>query len=52
MRRTIGAGEDYRMSGTITKKWEEGGEKLVDLDISIDTELGPAYKCSGTLALA
>jgi acyl dehydratase len=51
MRRTIGAGEDYRMSGVITRKWEEGGEKLVDMDIQIDTELGPAYQCSGTLAL-
>jgi acyl dehydratase len=51
MKRTIGAGEDYMMSGVITKKWEEGGEKLVDMDISIDTDLGPAYSCSGTLAL-
>ena len=51
MKRTIGAGEDYMMSGVITRKWEEGGEKRVDMDISIDTELGPAYSCSGTLAL-
>lgn len=51
MRRTIGAGEDYRMSGTITKKWESEGEKLVDMDIIIETQLGPAYTCSGTLAL-
>jgi len=51
MKRTIGAGEDYMMSGVITNKWEEGGEKLVDMDISINTELGPAYSCSGTLAL-
>ncbi|MDX1735567.1 MAG: MaoC family dehydratase N-terminal domain-containing protein [Halioglobus sp.] len=51
MRRTIGAGEDYMMSGTITRKWLEGDEKLVDMDISIDTQLGPAYNCSGTLAL-
>jgi acyl dehydratase len=51
MRRTIGAGEDYMMSGTITRKWEDEGEKLVDLDIRIDTQRGPAYNCSGTLAL-
>lgn len=51
MRRTIGAGEDYMMSGRITRKWERDGEKLVDMDISIDTQLGPAYNCSGTLAL-
>jgi len=51
MRRTIGAGEDYIMNGTITRKWEEGGEKLVDMDISIETQMGPAYNCSGTLAL-
>jgi hypothetical protein len=51
MKRTIGAGEDYRMSGVVTRKWEQGDEKRVDLDISIDTQLGPAYSCSGTLAL-
>ncbi|MEZ5502296.1 MAG: hypothetical protein R3E50_06435 [Halioglobus sp.] len=51
MKRTIGAGEDYRMSGVITRKWEEGDEHLVDMDIRIDTQLGPAYTCSGTLAL-
>ncbi len=51
MRRTIGAGEDYIMNGTVTRKWEEGGEKLIDMDISISTQMGPAYDCSGTLAL-
>jgi len=51
MKRTIGAGEDYMMSGVITRKWQEGGEKLVDMDVQIDTQLGPAYNCSGTLAL-
>ncbi|NND67271.1 MAG: hypothetical protein HKN19_06780 [Halioglobus sp.] len=51
MRRTIGAGEDYIMHGVITRKWEEGGEKLVDMDINIETQMGPAYNCSGTLAL-
>jgi uncharacterized protein len=51
MKRTIGAGEDYMMSGVITRKWQAGGEKLVDMDIRIDTELGPGYICSGTLAL-
>ncbi len=51
MMRTIGAGEDYRMTGAIQKKWERAGEKLVDMDIAIDTQLGPGYRCSGTLAL-
>jgi len=51
MKRTIGAGEDYMMSGVITRKWQADGEKLVDMDIRIDTELGPGYVCSGTLAL-
>ncbi len=51
MMRTIGAGEDYTMSGKITKKWEKDGEKLVDMDIAIDTQLGPGYRCTGTLAL-
>ncbi len=51
MKRTIGAGEDYQMSGVITRKWQDGGEKLVDMDIRIDTQLGPGYVCSGTLAL-
>jgi acyl dehydratase len=51
MRRTIGAGEDYRMSGVITRKYQESGENRVDMDILINTDLGPAYTCSGTLAL-
>ncbi len=51
MMRTIGAGEDYTMNGEVTKKWEENGEKLIDMDITINTQLGPAYRCSGTLAL-
>jgi hypothetical protein len=51
MMRTIGAGEDYRMTGVITRKWEKDGEKRVDMDIAIDTQLGPGYRCSGTLAL-
>jgi acyl dehydratase len=51
MMRTIGAGEDYCMSGVITKKWEKDGEKLVDMDIAIDTQLGPGYRCSASLAL-
>jgi len=51
MMRTIGAGEDYMMSGVITKKWEEDGKKLVDMDITIDTQLGPGYRCSGSLEL-
>jgi acyl dehydratase len=51
MKRTIGAGEDYMMSGVITRKWRCEGENLVDMDIRIDTELGPGYVCSGTLAL-
>jgi hypothetical protein len=51
MMRTIGAGEDYMMSGVITKKWEQDGERLVDMDINVDTQLGPGYRCSGTLAL-
>jgi acyl dehydratase len=51
MLRTIGAGEDYRMTGRITRKWERDGEKLIDVEIAIDTQLGPGYRCSGTLAL-
>jgi len=51
MMRTIGAGEDYRMTGAITKKWEQDGEKRIDINVSIDTQLGPGYRCSGTLAL-
>jgi hypothetical protein len=51
MMRTIGVGEDYGMTGVITRKWEKDGERCVDLDIAIDTQLGPAYRCSGTLAL-
>ena len=32
-------------------KWEADGEKRVDMDIAVQTQLGPAYRCSGTLAL-
>jgi acyl dehydratase len=51
MRRTIGAGEDYIMNGVVTKKWEEDGEHLVDIDVDISTQFGPGYNCSATLAL-
>jgi acyl dehydratase len=51
MMRTVGAGEDYRMTGVITKKWEKDGETLVDMNMAVDTQLGPGYRCSGTLAL-
>jgi hypothetical protein len=51
MMRTVGAGEDYIMNGVVTKKWEQNGEKLIDMDITIDTQFGPAYRCSGSLAL-
>ena len=51
MKRTIGAGEDYMMSGVVIRKWAADGENLVDMEISIDTQLGPAYSCTGTLAL-
>ena len=51
MMRIIGAGEDYKMTGAITRKWEKDGEKRVEMDIAIDTQLGPGDRCSGTLAL-
>ena len=36
---------------SIAKKWEENGEHLVDIDVTIDTQLGPGYICSATLKL-
>ena len=51
MFRTIGAGEDYMMSGKVIKKYEKNEEQLVDLEITIETDRGPAYAASGTLAL-
>ena len=39
------------VGGTVKRKWQEDGEKRVDMDIAVETQLGPAYRCSGTLAL-
>jgi len=51
MRRSICAGEDMIMTGRVTTKYEEDGERRVDLAIAIDTERGAAYQAGGTLAL-
>ena len=44
-------GRDYIMSGGVTKKWEKDGEKVVDMDIAVDTKLGAGAPCIGTLAI-
>jgi hypothetical protein len=51
MRRPICAGDDMIMTGEVTRKYEENGERRVDIDIAVATQDGPAYVCGGTLAL-
>lgn len=51
MRRTIGAGEDMQIRGHVVRKYDHEGEHRVDLDVTIQTELGMAYRAGGTLAL-
>lgn len=52
MRRTICAGEDMIINGQLTRRYQEGGDLLVDVDIDVATQNGPAYKAMGTVALA
>ena len=51
MRRSICAGEDMILTGSVKRKFERDGERRVDLDITIATERGLAYQAGGTLAL-
>jgi hypothetical protein len=51
MRRAICAGEDMIINGQVARKYEQDGNHLVDIDIEVTTQNGPAYKAKGTLLL-
>lgn len=51
MRGAVCAGDDMIISGRVTRKYEEDGARLVDVDVMIATQDGPATPCSATLAL-
>jgi len=51
MRGNVCAGDEMFVSGTVTSRYMDEGERRVDLDIMIATAEGPATPCSATLAL-
>lgn len=51
MRQNVCAGDDMIITGQVVKKYEDAGEKRVDLEIVIATQEGPATPCTATLAL-
>ncbi|MEX1255371.1 MAG: MaoC family dehydratase N-terminal domain-containing protein [Dehalococcoidia bacterium] len=51
MRQNVCAGDDMIITGKVVKKYEDAGEKRVDLEIVIATQDGPATPCTATLAL-
>jgi hypothetical protein len=50
MRKPVCAGDDMIITGRVTRSYIDG-EHLVDLDILVSTQDGPATPCSATLAL-
>jgi acyl dehydratase len=52
MRENICAGDDMVIDGRIVKKYAEADDHLVDIDIQVSTQHGPAYTASVTLSLA
>ncbi|MEX0799949.1 MAG: MaoC family dehydratase N-terminal domain-containing protein [Dehalococcoidia bacterium] len=51
MRGAVCAGDDMILTGRVTRKYEEDGARLIDVDVMIATQDGPATPCSATLAL-
>jgi acyl dehydratase len=51
MRANVCAGDDMIVTGKVTGKRVEGGEHLVDLEVTISTQEGPVTPCTATLAL-
>lgn len=52
MRGNVCAGDDMVLTGTVVRKYREGGEHLVDIDVTISTQDGVSVPCKGTVALA
>jgi acyl dehydratase len=51
MRRNVCAGDDMILTGTVASKYESDGDRLVDIDVMISTQDGPATPCRATIAL-
>ncbi|MDZ4278116.1 MAG: MaoC family dehydratase N-terminal domain-containing protein [Dehalococcoidia bacterium] len=51
MQGNVCAGDDMIVTGRVTKKYVEGNEHRVDLDVLISTQDGPKTPCSASLAL-
>jgi acyl dehydratase len=51
MRGNVCAGDDMIVTGRVLKKYAEGGDHRVDVEIVIATQDGPVTPCSATLAL-
>jgi hypothetical protein len=51
MRDNICAGDDMILTGTVAGKRIDGDAHVVDLDVMISTQDGPATPCRATLAL-
>ena len=51
MRGNICAGDDMILTGKITRKYHEGREARVDVDVTISTQDGPVAPCLATLIL-
>ena len=51
MRGNACAGDDMIVTGSITKKYVEDGEHLIDADVLISTQDGPVTPCTATVSL-
>ena len=51
MRGNVCAGDEMILTGKVTKKYVEGGEPRVDVEIVISTQEGPVTPCKATLVL-
>ena len=51
MRGQVCAGDDMIITGHVTKKYREGDEGRVDVEVSISTQDGPVTPSSATVAL-
>jgi acyl dehydratase len=51
MQENICAGDDMIINGVVSRKYAEGGDSLVDIDIQVSTQHGPAYNAAISLVL-
>ncbi len=51
MRENICAGDDMIIDGRVVRKYAHEGDHLVDIDIQVSTQDGPAYEAAATLML-